>query len=872
MTTDDGERFSRLSELFDELVGEDAEAREAQIAERCSGDPELEAELRKMLQVDDAQSNDFLVGLVAAEAEAFQRPDVDGKTLGSWRILEPIGEGGMGTVYLAERADGAYEAKAAVKLVRGGVPSAMLTERFRAERQILAGLSHPGVAQLLDGGSTDDGTPYLVMEFIDGRPITEWCEDRGLGVEDRLRLFLKVCHAVAYAHRGLVAHRDLKPSNILVTGEGEPKLLDFGIAKLMNTVTEGGEGVTQTYGVMTPAYASPEQVSGERAGVAADTYSLGVLLFELLSGQLPLQTRGLTPPQLITRVTQEVPPVLSSTVDDRDRRKRLAGDLDVIVSRALRKEPEARYASVDALAEDIRLHLEGLPIRARDDDWRYRAGKIVRRNSGIVSGALLMLLLGVAFTVNTVIQARALARERDRAEAQRATAERVSGFLEELFTGADPNATSARDVTLRDVLDRGAEQVVTGLADEPETRAALATVIGRVYNALGAYDAALPVVDTAVAVRRRSGGDPVRTGDAFLERGVWAYNMGAYDEAIPWFDTAAVIYRAAGGDASHELGGALSWLAVTYADHGEYEFAERTMRESVDVHRRVGDGPSEDLAVALKSLEDVLRGVGKVDEAIAVGYEALDMCREVYGDDHLETAHALNQLASSLRAGGRAEEAIPLVEEGLVIRRAAFDGPHVEIAASLGNLANMLSSVGRRDEALVPRRASVEMLQELFPPDHPYVAGSMTSLGSVLLQADSLESAEPVLVDGLRWSRVAFPEGHPNIANAVSALGTLYRRTGRLEASASAHEEAYRIRLEAFGSEHWNVGASALDLGRTYDEMRRDEEAEARFLEAVRIFDASFGTDDARTVRARDALRAHYQRRGLTELAAGVGG
>jgi len=867
--TEQGERFHRLSALFDELVELDGEAREARIAERCSGDPGMAEEIRQLLAIDDGGSGEYLAGVIASEAEAFHGMEVEGTSLGSWRILEPIGEGGMGTVYLAERADGAYEARAAVKLVRGGIPSPMLAERFRAERQILAGLSHPGVAKLLDGGSTDDGTPYLVMEYIDGKTITEWCDERDLDVGARLRLFLKVCDAVGYAHRELVAHRDLKPSNILVTAEGEPKLLDFGIAKLMDSVGDSAEGVTQTYRVMTPAYASPEQVSGERAGVAADMYSLGVLLYELLSGRLPLETRGLTPPQLITRVTQEVPPVVSSTVEDGARRKRLAGDLDAIVSRALRKEPEARYASVGSLAEDVRLHLDGMPIRARNDDWRYRTGKLVRRNRGVVSGGVLVLILGISFTVNTVVQARAVARERDRAEAQRATAERVSGFLEELFTEVDPNAASARDVTLRDVLDRGAEQIVTGLREEPGSRATLGTLIGRVYNALGEYDAAAPVLDTAVAVRRAfPGGDPAGVADTYLERGVLEYNLGAYAEAIPWFDSSLVYFREAEGEDSHALAGGMAWLAVAHGDQGNLDEAEAVMREAVAMHRRVEDGPNEDIATGLKSLQDVLRAAGKVDEATDVGFEALAMSREVYGNDHLETAHALNQLASSLRAAGRAEEAIPLVEEGLAIRRSAFDGVHVEIAASLGNLANVLEAVGRGVDALAPRRESAAMLAEIFPPDHPYVAGTTTSLGTVLLRADSLEAAEPVLMDGLRYSRLAFPEGHPNIANALSSLGTLHRRTGRLQTSIEYLVEAREIRVAGLPEGHWNIAASDLELGRTYEALQRDEEAERYLTEAYRVLRENFGDEDARTGQARDALRAHYERRGMSDRAA----
>jgi len=855
------DRFRRLSEVFDEVVALGPDLRESALAELCAGDGELEAEVRKLLQAD-AASDGFVMGVIAAEAGALHSPDMYGTELGPWRIVEPIGEGGMGTVYLAERADGAYEASAAVKLVRGGIPSPFLAESFRAERQILAGLSHPGVAQLLDGGSTSDGTPYLVMEYIDGAPITEWCDTHDLGIESRLTLFLKVCDAVAYAHRALVAHRDLKPSNILVTNDGEPKLLDFGIAKLIDAMGEGGDGVTQSYGLMTPAYASPEQVSGERAGVSADMYSLGVLLYEMLAGKLPIETRGLTPVQLISRVVQEVPAVMSAVVDDGERKRRLSGDLDAIVSRALRKEPEARYASIEALAEDIRLHLDGHPVRTRHDDWRYRTGKAVRRNAGVVSGGLLMLLLGISFTINTVVQARAVGRERDRAEAQRATAERVSGFLEELFTEADPNATSARDITVRDILDRGATRVMTGLVDEPESRAALAMVIGRVYLGLGEYEAAEPLLDSALAARRRMPATSTAPlGDALLERGVLAYDVGDYELAIELQSAAVDALRQAADGDDAALAGAMSWLAVSMTDAGDLERGELTMREAVAMNRRLDPEPNVELAVALKSLQDVLREVGKIDEAVTVGEEALAMSREVFGNDDLETAHALNQMGSTLNQAGRAAEAIPFVEEGLAIRRAAYDGAHVEIAASLGNLSNMFAAAGRQAESIAPRRASAEMLQDLFPETHPYVVASTTGLGGILLRADSLEAAEPILLEGLRLSRLALPSGHPNLAMPMTSLGALYRRTGRYPESLGVLLEAYDVRVEALAAGHWHIAATGLELGLTYEAMGRESEAERYLVEAHEILEDNFGAEDSRTERARAALDSHLEAR-----------
>lgn len=875
------DRFRRLSGLFDELVALDPASQEERIEELCADEPQLAEELRALLAADAADAGDVLVAnVVESEAVELTASEVEGRTLGSWRVVDRLGEGGMGAVYLAERADGAYEARAALKIVRGGLPDSRIIDRFRAERQILAGLSHPGVAKLLDGGATDDGTPYLVMELVEGLPVTEWCEKRHLSIEERLRLFVQICDAVGHAHAALIAHRDLKPSNILVTSDGEPKLLDFGIAKLMEEIEDGGDGVTGSYPIMTPAYASPERISGARSGVAADIYSLGVILYQLLSGRLPIETGGLTPAQLMSKVTQDVPPLVSSVVEDDVSRRRLSGDLDAIVSTALRKEPAERYPSVEALADDVRLHLGRLPIRARRDDWRYRTGKLLRRNAGVVSGGLLLVLLGITFGVNAVFQARAVARERDRAEAQRVAAEQVSGFLEGLFTEADPNQATASDLTARQLLDRGADRILAELDADPGIQASLALVMGRVFRAIGEYEAAEPLLDSALALRARStAAEASDLADAYVERGALAYDVGDYESAVDLHRRAVAALEEGAPDDLLRIASSHDWLASSLMELGRMDEAEPHARFAVETYRTVDPGPNAELASALSSFTDVLRTRGEISEALAVAEEALSMTRTVYGDDHPEVAHALNQMASTLRQAGRPEEAIPLVEEGLAIRRRAFDGPHVEVAASLGNLANMLSSVERMDEALVSRQASVDMLREIFPGDHPYLAASTNSLASLLAQMGRSGEAEAVYEESLRAHRASFPEGHPNLGYPLTGLGRIYRERGRLEEAEVVLREAYDVRSHGLPAGHWHVAASGLELGVTLDAAGRVEERdhlleEAGVLldEAYTILAETFGEEDARTERARGALRAHLEARGLSERAAELAG
>ncbi len=493
-----------------------------------------------------------------------------------------LGEGGMSTVYLAVRADDAYQQKVALKVLAYGADRSDLSARFRAERQILASLDHPGIARLLDGGTTDDGRPYLVMEYIEGAPLDQYCDQHRLGLDARVDLFRQVCAAVQYAHQNLVVHRDIKPSNILVTADGVPRLLDFGIAKLLEGAELPGaiEATMTGQRLMTPQYASPEQVEGGAITTATDVYSLGVLLYVLLTGHLPYRLPGTSSDALQRAVVEQDPERPSTAVGRATRegsprpseraagegptqealsearglrppqlRRKLRGDLDNIVLMALRKEPERRYASVALLSEDLRRYREQLPVAAQPDTLGYRARKFVgRHKAGVGAAAVgLAMILGLAATMT--VQAVRLARQRDEIRAERDKALKLTGFLEQVFAGSDPSEARGETLTAREILDKGAARAMAELEDQPETQAALALVIGKVYQSLGLNDraaAAPPAVAGAApaALRRlaprrrgeppgarrpgpesrrlrRGGGGPA-TGPGHPARGSWA--------------------------------------------------------------------------------------------------------------------------------------------------------------------------------------------------------------------------------------------------------------------------------------------------------------------------------------------------------------
>ena len=463
------ERWQRIDALFDAALDRPTEERDAFLAEACDGDAELRCEVDELLAAEAASARYLEGGPDPRQAAEILERDGKPERLGPYRLLEPIGEGGMGVVYQAVRDDEEYARDVAVKVIRRGFESPELLLRFRAERQILARLEHPGIARLYDGGTTPDGRPYLVMERIDGRPIDDWAEGRRLEVEARLALFLDVCAAVEHAHRNLLVHRDLKPDNVLVTASGDVKLLDFGIAKPLEPGSLTRDELVRTRTGQQPmslAYASPEQIRGEPVTTASDVYALGILLYELLTGRHPHRTENSAPHELARAICETEPERMSQAADRSSAlAQRLRGDLDTVVAKALAKDPARRYGSAAALADDLRRHLAGEPVRARPATWSYRTAKFLRRHRLAATAAAIFVAAVLTFSAVLTIQADRLARERDRAE-------ETLGFLRELF-GRDLYAFGDDRVTVREIFAVGEAKAEQELADRPEIQGRL---------------------------------------------------------------------------------------------------------------------------------------------------------------------------------------------------------------------------------------------------------------------------------------------------------------------------------------------------------------------------------------------------------------
>jgi serine/threonine-protein kinase len=685
----------------------------------------------------------------------------DGERVGRYRVLREIGRGGMSIVYLAERADDAFHRRVALKVLDRAPREARA--RFEQERQILASLDHPGIARLLDGGVDDGGRPYIVMELVEGEPIDRYCAERKLPVEARLALVAAVARAVAYAHRRLVVHRDLKPANLLVTAAGEVKLLDFGIAKLLDPAAAGPFAAPPTrtaLRLLTPEYATPEQVRGEPVTTASDVYQLGLVLFELLTGRRAHALAEGSLAELERTVCAGEPPRPSRCVaaGDAALRRRLSGDLDCIVMTALRKEPDRRYASPAELAADLERHRAGQPVAARGDGLAYRAGKLIRRHRLAVTAAVAVALALVGGLGAALWQAREARRE-----ARKATA--VKDFLVRIFEVADPDQAPGRTVTARELLDRGAARIAT-LRGEPEVRAELLAVAGASYQSLGLYDSARPLLERSLALQRRLHGER---------------SLGA-----------------AGVEAS---------LASLAYKQGDTPRSERLLRAALATHRALLPADDPRIADDLFGLGDCLLDYDRDGEAEALLRRALALLRgrrarhpgAPAAEEESKIGEILNDLGMLRHRAHDLAGAERLYREALAIQRRIHGPLHSQVDVPLHNLGALLKTRGRLAEAEAIFRQVIDLEARLYGGDHPGTADSWGYLGHVLRDRGDLAGAEAAYRRALAIDRARRGGGHFATLGALHNLGRLLVREGRAAEAEPLLRQALAGRRSLYG-------------------------------------------------------------------------
>jgi eukaryotic-like serine/threonine-protein kinase len=789
------DRWQEVQALFATAVELAPAAQAAYLAEACAGDPTLRDEVLALLAADRrADASPFISNAVGVAAEALAgapAPSRLGERVGPYRLIRELGRGGMGTVYLAERVDGQYQASVAIKFVRGTLAAPELARRLVAERQILAGLTHPNIAWLLDGGTAADGTPYLVMEHVAGEAIDRWCERRGLGLPARLALFRRVAAAVQYAHQALVVHRDLKPSNILVTADGTPKLVDFGIAKLL--AGEAAEA-TATVRALTPAYAAPEQVIGGRITVATDVYGLGGVLYRLLTGRAPLEVAGLSPGEIEHRICEQLPaaPSVAAQAAARAWRRSLKGDLDTIVLTALRKEPERRYATADALADDVRRFELGHPVRARPASWRYRAGKfVVRHRAAVGTGALLCVALTGGLGA-TLWQARR-ARQAQRATvAALAQSNATKDFLLDLFRASDPTENRGAQITARALLARGAARV-DSLTGQPALQADLLETLARVEMSLGEYRLAERMAGREAALRRLLPGEPDSLLAGALEtRGQALDHLAVPDSAAAVFEHVVALEDARGaGDGPLALT-ALDYLASEYGRLGRDSASNATLERVVAIQRRTLPADAPARVEPLSDLGLQLAIEGRFTEAVPLLREALRVAAD--GDTAMTspaTLDVIDNLGMALRGAGDYDEAEPLVRRELATRVRVLGPRHRFTADAYFSLGLLLALRGRpgdfvESDSLL--HACLDVFRATLGPRHRAVAYGLYALGVLDLRRGDPAAAERDLRQALAIRRATAEDSPRETVRTLIWLSQAQLARSEAEAGATMRE------------------------------------------------------------------------------------
>lgn len=792
-------KWEQVKDIFTSALEIDESERNAFVIKKCAQDADLRAEVESWLG-SYAESEDFI------ETPAFSYNEITGngttvagRQFGNYRVIREIGHGGMGAVFLAERTDGEFSQKVAIKIIRQAMADTEIVNRFKRERQILATLNHQNIARLLDGGVSSDGMPFLAMEFVDGESITKFSEQQGLDLEARLKLFLKVCSAISYAHRNLIVHRDLKPSNILVTAGGEPKLLDFGLAKLLDENLSSAPSQTQTaLRALTPAYASPEQLKNEPITTSSDIYSLGVVLYELLTNERPYRFEGKTLDQIIKTVDENEPQQPSANQRSKLSNMQLKGDLDNIVLAAMRSEPERRYLSVEAFAEDIERHLQGLPVNARPNTFRYRTVKFVSRNKvGVIASSIVLLSL-IATMVISLRQTSAAERERDKAQQERIRAEQINTFLQTVLSAAAPEE-KGRDAKVLDVLNDAAERIETEFADQPETRAQALYTIGRTYNSLGLVEPAEKCLRAALSLGEQLYGEENRfSALAMILLGDTLNNRAKTAEAKSLLIRGTDIERRLSPLGSQELALGLFVLGEINIRANDSQPAIPLLQESIAISDSLFGNDNPESAYSRISLG---RAQERLGDLIAAESSYLSSIRSLRGHQPkyaIRLATALLNLGNLRLTNQQFDEAILAMNEGHSIFEK--NGESFELFVAKSYLARAYTQKRDYDKALSEALRSIDIAVRLQLEETPDFVFALTNAGSSLTQLGQPENGESYLRRAAGKASQIFPERDLRRSLADSALGECLLMLNKFDEASpllvSSYENILAIRGE----------------------------------------------------------------------------
>ena len=865
----DADRWARLQELFHRAAELSEADRRAFVDVECGEDRSLATDVLAMLSAD-ASSAPMIDGGLAQAARQVLGPisAVSLADFGAYRVREVIGEGGMGVVYRAERDD--LGSTAAVKVLRDAWLSPARRERFASEQRILAQLNHPGIARLYDAGTFADGTPWIVMEFVQGETITAYCRRTHATAAECLRLFRAVCAAVQHAHEHAVIHRDIKPSNILITSAGDVKLLDFGIAKQLAEHDESADHTRTGLRLLTPAYAAPEQVRGDPVGLHTDVYSLGVVLYELLTGRLPFDLTRHTPEEAVSIIAThepERPSVVARRKPTADAPQHAGAtawsDLDVLCLTAMHKDPQRRYRTVEALTRDVDNYLAGEPLEAQPDSVRYRAGKFVRRHWREVSAASLVAVLVIAVVAFYTVR---LASARDVALAESARTQRIQAFTLNLFRGGDEAVGPADSLRVVTLLQRG-EQEARLLDREPEIQAELYATLGGIYQQLGRLEHADSLLRAALDRRQRLG--PAQTAavaDNLVALGLLHLDRAQLPDGERFIREGLTLAKRELPVAHPVLARATAALGQALEEKGEYAEAVAVLGEAVRLHW-LADSASPDLTATLRQLGSTHFYAGDFDLADSVNRQVLAMTKRQLGERHPLVADDLVNLGATKFERGAYSEAEAYYRDALAITRPFFGDAHHRTAGNLVMLGRTILYQQRFEEAEPLLREALAIRERVYGPLHPSVASVLNELGNLSMSRQQLDEAEEYYRRMASIYRAIHGDRHYLLAVAVSNEAGVRVARGDFAGAERLYRDAVSRFSATQGPASLNTGIARIKLGRAILRQSRFAEAERETLAGYEIVAREAAPTVSFLTAARQDLAVAYDALGRPERA-----
>ena len=784
--------------------------------------------------------------------------------IGSYRVLAMLGEGGMGTVYQAEQQN--PHRIVALKVIKQGISSDRSLRRFEQEAEALGRLQHPGIAQIYEAGTADTGLgpqPYFAMEFIQGRPLIEYATERRLNTRARLELVARICDAVNHAHQRGIIHRDLKPGNILVDETGQPKILDFGVARVTDSDTQATRQTDLGQLLGTLAYMSPEQVLADPLAVdiRSDVYALGVILYELLAGKLPYSIHGKAVHQVVQVIREEDPARLSSI------HRSYRGDIDTIVAKALEKDKTRRYAAAADLAGDIRRYLTDQPIVARPASASYQLQKFARRHKALVTGTATVILVLAAGVVVSTWQALRAMRERDRADAEAASANAVNVFLQNDLLAQASSANQARstgkpdpDLKVRTALDRAAARITGKFDQQPEVEAAIRDTMAQTYIDLGLYSEARQQVERAVELHRRVlGPENPKTLASMSRLGAALLHQGKYPESETLLSQTVETMRHALGPQHPDLAAAMFNLATIYLHRGKYPQAEALFRQTLEIRRRLFGPEHRATLASMEGLASAYNEQGKYAEAEPLYIQTVEICRRVLGPEHPDTLQAMGNLGLNYEAQGNFAKAQPLFSEALEVRRRVLGPEHPETLVSMQFLATIYHDEGDNAKAEAIFAQTWEIRRRVLGPEHPDTLLSMTNLAAIYHSEGKYAQAESLGIQTLDMMRRALGPEHPDTVWRMNNLANVYTSERKYEQAEALYKPVLEARRRILGPEHPDTLSTLSDMTSMYQRAGKFAQAEAYAGQTWELRRRISGRDDPDTLGAQADLALAYQ-------------